>query len=577
MPSTNAMSVLHQHHLPLEPTAILQQQMLSMTMHAFNMQQQSQQQQLSQSSEEITTIFVVGFPEDMSDREFQNMFIFSTGFEAAALKVPMPGELDEQTGQLKRQIIGFAKFRTRSEAVKARDVLNGRRIDVDRGAILKAEIAKKNLKNFTTKRQPSLLDTAMFAAFGPSLSHQGPLLSADALGSLAIHDLPLSTSQNNSNGSNLASSGLMSISEANASRFDLGLLSSNGNTSNSFASGASNSSDDSSAQCPVGISINGARRSSAAMAASLSTDDKMSPFPDIFDVTTRASFLGSLTTPSTTHNNNSNTSLSNHISHSYQSSFPIDVPCDYNDAFDHAPATSSSLFGTSASSAFIGERGFNSALYNSDSLLTGRFQNFHLGDGLGNNHNNGNSMINGIGNYAIHSSDRTAGANGNQSQYSYSSSFPGTTMATNNAGAIPFISGMDQNPPCNTLYVGNLPHDALEEELRQIFTVQSGFKRLCFRTRANGPMCFVEFESVDYATAALFQLYGNHLSNSTKGGIRLSYSKNPLGVRQNRSAVVPGMMGAGIGGLGGYIPSTLSTAMPTPIPAISSGAIELIH
>ena len=78
-----------------------------MTMHAFNMQQQSQQQQLSQSSEEITTIFVVGFPEDMSDREFQNMFIFSTGFEAAALKVPMPGELDEQTGQLKRQIVSL--------------------------------------------------------------------------------------------------------------------------------------------------------------------------------------------------------------------------------------------------------------------------------------------------------------------------------------------------------------------------------------------------------------------------------------------------------------------------------------
>lgn len=31
------------------------------------------------------------------------------------------------------------------------------------------------------------------------------------------------------------------------------------------------------------------------------------------------------------------------------------------------------------------------------------------------------------------------------------------------------------------------------------------------------------------------QLYGNHLSNSTKGGIRLSYSKNPLGVRQQPS------------------------------------------
>ena len=48
-------------------------------------------------------------------------------------------------------------------------------------------------------------------------------------------------------------------------------------------------------------------------------------------------------------------------------------------------------------------------------------------------------------------------------------------------------------------------------------------------------MCFVEFDNVDFATAALFKLYGTHLSYSTKGGIRLSYSKNPLGVRPNRT------------------------------------------
>lgn len=38
--------------------------------------------------EEISTIFVVGFPENMQEREFQNMFIFSPGFEAATLKLP---------------------------------------------------------------------------------------------------------------------------------------------------------------------------------------------------------------------------------------------------------------------------------------------------------------------------------------------------------------------------------------------------------------------------------------------------------------------------------------------------------
>ena len=36
--------------------------------------------------DDVTTIFVVGFPDDMSEREFQNMFTFSLGFEAASLK-----------------------------------------------------------------------------------------------------------------------------------------------------------------------------------------------------------------------------------------------------------------------------------------------------------------------------------------------------------------------------------------------------------------------------------------------------------------------------------------------------------
>ena len=45
----------------------------------------------------------------------------------------------------RKQIIGFAKFRTRQEAIDARDILQGRRVDIEKGAILKAEMAKKNL------------------------------------------------------------------------------------------------------------------------------------------------------------------------------------------------------------------------------------------------------------------------------------------------------------------------------------------------------------------------------------------------------------------------------------------------
>lgn len=99
----------------------------------------------------------------------------------------------------------------------------------------------------------------------------------------------------------------------------------------------------------------------------------------------------------------------------------------------------------------------------------------------------------------------------------------------------PPINPADQNPPCNTLYVGNLPMDTSEDELKTIFSKSRGYKRLCFRVKSNGPMCFVEYDDTTYATIALNELYGYPLHNSVKGGIRLSYSKNPLGVRSGQS------------------------------------------
>jgi hypothetical protein len=115
----------------------------------------------------------------------------------------------------------------------------------------------------------------------------------------------------------------------------------------------------------------------------------------------------------------------------------------------------------------------------------------------------------------------------------------------------PPVNPADQNPPCNTLYVGNLPIDTSEEELKAMFSKQRGYKRLCFRTKQNGPMCFVEFEDVSFATKALHELYGHPLHNSVKGGIRLSFSKNPLGVRssQNMGQTSPGALGGGLSGL----------------------------
>jgi hypothetical protein len=137
----------------------------------------------------------------------------------------------------------------------------------------------------------------------------------------------------------------------------------------------------------------------------------------------------------------------------------------------------------------------------------------------------------------------------------------------------PPVNPADQNPPCNTLYVGNLPVDTSEDELKAIFSKQRGYKRLCFRTKQNGPMCFVEFEDTSFATKALNELYGQPLHNSVKGGIRLSFSKNPLGVRsgQNSTHQSPMSPHSSMGGMGGSMagPPGFATATGPP-PGLSA-------
>lgn len=161
-----------------------------------------------------------------------------------------------------------------------------------------------------------------------------------------------------------------------------------------------------------------------------------------------------------------------------------------------------------------------------------------LNGGLGNLNNGLNNGLNGLGGLQ-------GGLSGNLSGTStpHSASFDANMVRTTPPSVSPHGSvsleghkmpppnPADQNPPCNTLYVGNLPPDTSENELKDLFSRQPGYRRLCFRTKQNGPMCFVEFEDEVYAGKTLVELYGVALSNSVKGGIRLSYSKNPLGVK----------------------------------------------
>ncbi|KAF3903624.1 hypothetical protein AA313_de0204901 [Arthrobotrys entomopaga] len=162
---------------------------------------------------------------------------------------------------------------------------------------------------------------------------------------------------------------------------------------------------------------------------------------------------------------------------------------------------------------------------------------------------------------------------------SASTAAPNSSILPPYQRVLPAANPADQNPPCNTLYVGNLPANTSEDELKALFSRQRGYKRLCFRTKANGPMCFVEFEDVAYATRALTELYGRGLSNSVKGGIRLSFSKNPLGVRSNQnpanlqSPTTPAT-GGGTGSAGGLFSTALHAPPGLPHPGVSPSAVR---
>ncbi|KAL0079790.1 hypothetical protein J3Q64DRAFT_1644969 [Phycomyces blakesleeanus] len=331
----------------------------------------------TQNGEEISTIFVVGFPEDMHEREFQNMFIFSSGFEAATLKVPSKDGEEDQTaianGNPRKQTIGFAKFRTRQAALEARDTLSGRRVDAEKGSVLKAEMAKKNLH---TKR-------------GLSNEQQGQLILAQSLQATQP------------------------------------------------------------SQTPPPVPVPAPTNSDSVFAARAQSFENRNPsVADIF-----------APMPSTS---SSRLPAGFNPGHRFSSKSVLDME---NDAPFHYLSKSTPLH----SSTITKESHLMSPPPNVTSPTTHR-------------------VFNMIGS----------------------------------------MNPSDQNPPCNTLYVGNLPPNTNEDELKILFSKCSGYKRMSFRNKSNGPMCFVEFDDVQCATQALQDLHGNMLSNSVKGGIRLSFSKNPL-------------------------------------------------
>jgi hypothetical protein len=92
--------------------------------------------------------------------------------------------------------------------------------------------------------------------------------------------------------------------------------------------------------------------------------------------------------------------------------------------------------------------------------------------------------------------------------------------------------------PITTLFVASLGMNTTEAEIREIFHLLPGFRRMrVSRPKPGGPpVAFVDFVDVQSSTAAMNALQGTQLQGCDRGGLRIEYSKSPMGAPTAREA-----------------------------------------
>ncbi|KAG5458441.1 MAG: hypothetical protein BJ554DRAFT_1333, partial [Olpidium bornovanus] len=425
--------------------------------------------------------------------------------------------------------IGFAKFRTRLEALEARDVLSGRKVDADKGSILKAEMAKKNLhtKRGLSNVQPhscghSIISSSAIALRRPN---QGICSAYEAFHSVPAYPPDYTpVSQRFTFDYPYAHGG--------PEPYGLGaeLL------EKQYNSAPHSACTDAPSRGTLGGLV--------AAQRSLSFDN----------VDAAAAAAGShhqqLQQPQLLHlQHQDQQQLEQPPEHAFgaavsrgQQSAPISRLGSVKSLRDLPDVTTAGLAeagnrlgsksltdlcSMSRSAPPNEERGFHSALFSSISSHRDSPASDESGASLGPRSIPGRPPVR-----LCSLSINAAAANSAQDCQAYQAQGTSSPVFAQSP-EVRSANSADQNPPCSTLYVGNLPANASEEELHVLFSKCRGFKRMCLRAKPNGSMCFIEFDDVVCASQALRELQGSHISNSPKDGICLSYSKNPLGVRHH--------------------------------------------
>eukprot|EP00708_Paratrimastix_pyriformis_P002520 GAFH01001268.1.p1 GENE.GAFH01001268.1~~GAFH01001268.1.p1 ORF type:complete len:552 (-),score=99.06 GAFH01001268.1:84-1739(-) len=78
-----------------------------------------------------------------------------------------------------------------------------------------------------------------------------------------------------------------------------------------------------------------------------------------------------------------------------------------------------------------------------------------------------------------------------------------------------------------TLFVANLEPTAMEVQLRPLFEQFPGFRKMRMHSKGTERLCFVEFNELEQASAAMTNMQALHLPGVTRdGGLRIEYSKS---------------------------------------------------
>lgn len=89
--------------------------------------------------------------------------------------------------------------------------------------------------------------------------------------------------------------------------------------------------------------------------------------------------------------------------------------------------------------------------------------------------------------------------------------------------------GARGNPPCDTMFVGNLAPSVTEYELLGVLHMLPGFTRVKFVGEGTPkPMAFAQFESIDSCMQAVQSFDGSSVASAPQQAIRCSFSKNSL-------------------------------------------------